>query len=146
EMRSTKRATVVNEGFRGIGLHGGQEYHFSAWARTEPSKTSKLVVRLVDENGKLVAEAPLEVAGSDWQDVSVTLRPSKTVARARLELALNAPGRVDLDMVSLCPADTWKGRPHGWRKDLVQQLADLRPAFFRFPGGCIVEGSTLQNR
>jgi alpha-L-arabinofuranosidase len=49
-------------------------------------------------------------------------------------------------MVSLCPEKTWKNRPHGLRADLVQLLADLKPAFLRFPGGCIVEGEDLASR
>ena len=49
-------------------------------------------------------------------------------------------------MVSLCPEKTWKNRPHGLRADLVQMLADLKPAFLRFPGGCIVEGEELDSR
>lgn len=146
EMRATPKTGVANEGFRGIGLHKGQEYRFSAWVRTEPSKSAQILVRLVGPNNKILAEGPVEVTGSDWQEIETTLIPTATGNRARLELALASPGTVDLDMVSLCPVDTWKGRPHGWRKDLVQILADLRPAFFRFPGGCIVEGSTLENR
>jgi alpha-N-arabinofuranosidase len=53
---------------------------------------------------------------------------------------------MDLDMVSLFPVDTWKGRPNGLRKDLVQLLADMHPGFIRFPGGCIVEGRQLLTR
>jgi alpha-N-arabinofuranosidase len=34
----------------------------------------------------------------------------------------------------------------GLRKDLVQILADLKPGFLRFPGGCIVEGRDIDNR
>jgi alpha-L-arabinofuranosidase len=55
-------------------------------------------------------------------------------------------GAVDLDMVSLFPQKTWKNRPGGLRADMVQLLADLKPGFMRFPGGCIVEGHTLTNR
>ncbi len=49
-------------------------------------------------------------------------------------------------MVSLFPGDTWKGRPGGLRSDLVQLLADMKPGFVRFPGGCIVEGYDLKLR
>jgi alpha-L-arabinofuranosidase len=146
ELRSTKRAGVANEGFRGMGLDGGKQYHFTAWVRTRPGETIEVAVRLVGQNQEVLAEAPAKISGSDWQEITTTLTPTETEARARLELALEAPGEVDFDMVSLCPEDTWKGRPYGWRRDLVQILADLQPAFFRFPGGCIVEGSTLQNR
>ena len=49
-------------------------------------------------------------------------------------------------MVSLFPRQTWNSRPNGLRKDLVQLLADLKPGFIRFPGGCIVEGRRLELR
>ena len=49
-------------------------------------------------------------------------------------------------MISLFTADTWKGRPGGLRKDIAQLIADLKPGFVRFPGGCIVEGRDLTNR
>src|SRR5439155_9888068 len=44
------------------------------------------------------------------------------------------------------PADTWKNRPGGMRADMIQLLADMKPGFIRFPGGCIVEGFDLTNR
>jgi alpha-L-arabinofuranosidase len=53
---------------------------------------------------------------------------------------------VDLDAVSLFPAATWKSRSKGLRSDLVQLLADMKPGFVRFPGGCIVEGRDLTTR
>ena len=146
ELRTAKSVEVANEGFRGIGIHQGDKYEFAAWARTDAGKTAKVVVRLVGQNEQVLAEAQVEVSGSDWQDLATTLTPTATAAKARLEIALDAPGSVDFDMISLCPAETWQGRPHGLRKDLVQLLADLKPAFFRFPGGCIVEGSELKYR
>jgi alpha-N-arabinofuranosidase len=51
-----------------------------------------------------------------------------------------------MDMISLFPTATWKGRENGLRKDVVQLLADLKPGFLRFPGGCIIEGRTLAER
>jgi alpha-L-arabinofuranosidase len=55
-------------------------------------------------------------------------------------------GTIDLDMISLFPSDTWKNRPGGMRADMVQMLADMKPGFVRFPGGCIVEGFDLTQR
>ena len=70
----------------------------------------------------------------------------QTEPKARLRLLFTGKGTVDLDMVSLFPSDTWKGRAGGLRNDLVQMIADLKPGFIRFPGGCIVEGRDLTNR
>jgi alpha-N-arabinofuranosidase len=140
-----RKAGIASEGFRRIGVHKGKEYLFNCWARTLPNKTAKLKVKLVSGYAVL-AETDLTISGSEWQDLSATLKPSATKAHCRFELVLEDGDALALDMVSLCPADTWKGRPHGFRKDLVELLADLKPAFFRFPGGCIVEGRDLNNR
>lgn len=64
----------------------------------------------------------------------------------RLALTVNRAGTLWLDVVSLFPRDTFKGRPNGLRPDIAQALADLKPAFVRFPGGAIVGGLNLDNR
>src|SRR4029453_7825486 len=64
----------------------------------------------------------------------------------RLTLLVDGAGTVDVDAVSLFPKDTWKKRDNGLRADVVQLLADMKPGFLRFPGGCIVEGSILERR
>ena len=94
----------------------------------------------------MLAGQLLPASGSQWNRVSVTLTPTATDAKARLRVLLTAPGSVDLDVVSLFPKETWQQRPQGLRADLVQWLADLKPGFVRFPGGCIVEGRDLSKR
>ena len=81
-----------------------------------------------------------------WKSRTLELTPAETVARGRLNVLLEGNGAADVDMVSLFPRKTWKDRPGGLRADLIQMLADLKPGFLRFPGGCIVEGSVLDRR
>jgi len=140
------KSGVENEGFRGMGVRAGERYHFSAAARTQSESPIGLRVTLVDENGEALATAELPAIDAAWSERSAKLTPSRTAAKARLRIALAEPGRVALDMVSLYPQNTWRNRPHGLRADLVEALANLKPAFFRFPGGCIVEGSRLADR
>jgi alpha-L-arabinofuranosidase len=64
--------------------------------------------------------------------------------KARLVLAATRPGTILLSFVSLFPERTWKGRANGLRPDLAEMLVGLSPAFVRFPGGCWVEGDTMQ--
>jgi alpha-L-arabinofuranosidase len=137
---------VANGGFRGMGVRAGEQYHFSVTARAVDAEHASLKVRLVATRGKTLAVAEVPEVGSQWSRYAAVLVPSETALQARLLVTLATPGAVDLDMVSLYPAKTWKNRPHGLRADLVQMLADLKPAFFRFPGGCIVEGSRLADR
>ncbi len=137
---------VVNEGYRGMGVREGEKYSFTAWVRSTAGETEKLHVQLVSPSGDVLAEATIDVKGSDWKHAEAVLTPSATESKAKLQLTVESTGVVDVDLASLYPEKTWKNRPHGLRADLVQLLADLKPAFFRFPGGCIVEGSQLKYR
>ena len=146
-----KQTGLDNEGFFGIGVKKGQEYRFSVWARIpEGSKPGKIRVELVNtasagEQQAFAAET-LEIDTKEWKKYQVMLRPDVTDAKAVLRIFLAAPQTVDLEHVSLFPADTWKGHENGLRKDLAQALADIKPGIFRFPGGCIVEGTDLATR
>jgi alpha-L-arabinofuranosidase len=136
---------IANEGFRGIGVKAGEQYDFSAQARATAGSPA-LQIELVDAAGKILAGGDLKNFTADWRLEKITLRPKATEAKARLKISVVGGGTVDLDMVSLFPQKTWKNRPVGLRADMVQMLADLKPGFMRFPGGCIVEGHTLTNR
>lgn len=137
---------VTNSGFRGIGVRAGESYRITFQARCTAGESSLVEARIVDSDGTLLAHASFDVAGSAWGEFSATLQPGSTASAGCLELRLADGVLVDVDAVSLCPVQTWKDRPGGLRRDLVQLLADLKPAFFRFPGGCIVEGSELKYR
>ena len=137
---------MVNSGFRGMGVESGAEYVLSAYVRAQPGGPRQLSARLTDDRGQRLAEGALAGFTGEWQRYETTLRPSATHARARLEIAPGGQGEIDIDMVSLYPKETWKNRPNGLRTDLVQLLADMKPGFMRFPGGCIVEGRRLELR
>ena len=140
-----------NEGFFGIGVKANQKYRFSVWARVPDGGKSTIRVELVNtasmgENHFLCQET-LEIAGSQWTKYQLELIPDSTLDKAELRIFLTGNRTtVDLEHISLFPADTWMGHENGLRKDLAQALAYLRPGVFRFPGGCIVEGADLATR
>jgi alpha-L-arabinofuranosidase len=136
---------VSNEGFRGMGVRKGEDYDLSFQVRARGGEPA-LRIDLVGADGATLASAQLERLPNDWEKKTLTLRSAETDPRARLAIFLVGPGTVDLDMVSLFPQRTWKNRPGGLRADMVQALADLKPGFMRFPGGCIVEGAQLSAR
>jgi alpha-N-arabinofuranosidase len=136
---------VVNEGFRGIGVTRGATYDFSVQVRAAGGQPT-LRIALVASNDTVLATAILKKITGDWTARTATLRATATEPKARFIVRVENDGTVDLDMVSLFPRHTWKNRPGGMRADMVQKLADLKPGFFRFPGGCIVEGNVLTNR
>lgn len=137
---------VTNEGFRGMGIREGNQYNFSVLASQHDGGAVTLRLELVNETGELLATTAVLPVGKDWKKYKATLTPSATSAKAKLNIWFEGKGVVDLDMLSLFPADTWEQRPNGMRADLVQLLADLKPGFLRFPGGCIVEGRDLATR
>jgi alpha-L-arabinofuranosidase len=137
---------VANEGFFGIGAREGEPYLFSAIIRSGDARKTSLRIQLVNPAGRVLAQAKLADFTSRWTRYSATLLPTATEPRAQLQVILESPGQIDMDTVSLFPKNTWMNRPGGLRKDLVQWLADLKPGFVRFPGGCIVEGRHLATR
>ena len=146
-----KRTGLENEGFFGIGVKQNEPYRFSVWARIpQGSKAASLRIELVDpttyEENHPFAQAVIQVESGTWKQYTVTLQPRKTVAKARLRVFNTTTETVDLEHVSLFPVNTWKNRENGLRKDLAQALYDLKPGVFRFPGGCIVEGTDLNTR
>ena len=102
-----------------------------------------VTVRLEGRDGGVLAEARIDVSGRAWTKYSVTLTPTRAVSDARFVLLAHAQGGLALDMVSLFPHDTFKGRANGLRRDLAQTIAELHPKFMRFPGGCLVHGANL---
>lgn len=133
---------MINIGFDSIAVVKGDNYRFSIKARAP--KALNLKVELIGKNDKVLAAKSIKVKAGDWSDYKVSLKPAATTGNARLRLTATN-GCVDLDMVSLFPAKTFKGRENGLRLDLAQTLADLKPQFVRFPGGCVAHGKGIDN-
>jgi alpha-N-arabinofuranosidase len=147
---------LSNEGFRGMGIRQGEQYHFSVLVHPHPGSTIALKLELVDTKGGKIGGTRLALGagsstggsagGEGWQRDTVSFTATATEPRAQLYIWFEGQGVTDLDMISLFPQDTWKQRPGGLRADLVQLLVDMKPGFIRFPGGCIVEGRELATR
>lgn len=146
-----KQTGLDNEGFFGIGIKKGAEYRFSVWARVAEGETpAKICVELADTKSmgeqQAFATADVTVDSREWKKYQVILKPEMTNPKAILRIFLASRQTVDLEHISLFPVDTWQGHENGLRKDLAQALADIKPGVFRFPGGCIVEGTDIASR
>jgi alpha-L-arabinofuranosidase len=139
---------INNEGFRGMGIKKDMRYDFSLMYR-QPNGNVKLHIELIDSDRRIIGSTtliPATTTGEDWKKQSVSFTSSATELKAKLNIWFEGTGVIDMDMISLFPEDTWKKRPGGMRADMVQLLADMKPGFIRFPGGCIVEGFDLSQR
>lgn len=129
----------------GIAVEKGKKYDLSFYSRAAQGFTGPITVTLEREDGTLLASKRVKAGGENWKKSNVTLSPNVTETAARLVLSMDQPGTVWLDMVSLFPRDTFKGRTNGLRADLLGMIDGMRPAFVRFPGGCFVEGDEIEN-
>ena len=140
------RAAVANGGYWGIPARKGARYSLSFYARKDSRSSGALNASLENSSGQKYASQTITGLTDKWNRFQATLLCDNDDPQARFVLAAGSTGTIWLDVVSLFPAETWKDRPNGMREDLAQMLADLNPSFLRFPGGCVVEGATLENR
>ena len=137
-------AELGNTGFDGMVIKEGEKYNFSFFARTA-GKSGKAKISLYSPDGSVLASKTVSISSKEWKKVSTTLQAKASADAATLGISLLTEGQYDLDMVSLFPQNTFKGHKNGLRPDLAQAIADIRPRFVRFPGGCASHGQGLEN-
>ena len=141
---STGRIGIANDGFWGVGVKAGEKFKLSFWARSAEGFSGPLRATLEDHDGNACSElAKISGVSGQWKEFHATLTGTKDNSNARFVLTAGSKGSVWFDMVSLFPARTFKDRPNGLRADIAQMIADLKPDFVRFPGGCVIEGGTI---
>lgn len=102
---------------------------------------------LFNSKNRVIGQTAMTLENAaDWHNQEVTITPTDTATKSKLLVIFEGQGKLDVDRISLFPSDTWKNHKGGLRADLVQKLADLKPGFLRFPGGCIVEGNQIVHR
>lgn len=138
---------LINEGFKGISVLNGEKYDLLFFLKTDKSYKGKVTASLISSNGNVISSSEYEVNNSGkWTNYTYTITSIITDNKAKLVMQFNSKGKIQVDFVSLLPQNTFMGRKNGLRKDIAQLLADLKPSFIRWPGGCIVEGFTMENR
>ena len=134
----------VNSGFDGIAVKKGEPYRLRLKARS--TKKMPMEIDIVSDHGRKVASGKITVKQSkDWNDYELILTPDEYSPNSTLQIVPKNNGTLDLDMISLFPVNTFKGRENGLRADLAQTLADFKPRFVRFPGGCVAHGNGIDN-
>jgi len=136
---------IKNTGFDGIVIRAGEKYNLSLFARQLSNSPVSLKVSLQSGKGKILAESTFSTSSSEWKKYTASFIPIESNDTANLVILATSQGKLGLDVVSLFPENTFKNRPNGMRADLAQILADMKPRFIRFPGGCLVHGDGLGN-
>ncbi|HVT79157.1 MAG TPA: alpha-L-arabinofuranosidase C-terminal domain-containing protein [Phycisphaerae bacterium] len=143
------RVGIANEGWCAqpgegeIGIKQGEKYILTFYAKSA-NGFDGTVSASVENNGLETNAAEVSGIGAEWKQFKTELTATKTDGKAWFVLSTKSKGTVWFDMVSLFPAKTFKDRPNGLRTDIAQMIADMKPGFVRFPGGCVVEAATVE--
>lgn len=142
-----EQAELINDGFRGLSVKKQEKYLLRFYLRTDKDFYGNIIAKIRNTDDELDCKQEFTVkTDGSWHEYTCTLTSKKTDSNARFVLGFTGKGKVWVDYVSLFPEKTYKNRKNGLRPDIAQMIADLKPAFIRWPGGCIVEGFTLENR
>ncbi|QIZ07548.1 hypothetical protein HFZ78_13075 [Priestia megaterium] len=139
-----KRISVYNEGFWGIPLKKNERYNLSFYAKKDGTFSGNLEITLENKKGVKLFSKPCEIISENWQKYELVLESEGEEPEGILAFSTNEKGTFWLEFVSLFPQKTFMERKNGLRPDLVNRIADLKPNFLRFPGGCFVEGFSVE--
>ncbi|HTI89464.1 MAG TPA: alpha-L-arabinofuranosidase C-terminal domain-containing protein [Puia sp.] len=141
------RIGIANTGYWGIPVRPKTAYSVSFYAKAK--KAAVLAVSIESKDGATVyARAESPAIGTGWQQYQLVLATADGVtptAETRFVIATKEAGTVWFSQVSLFPP-TYHNTPNGNRSDIMQLLAEMKPAFLRFPGGNYLEGDYFSTR
>ncbi len=137
-----EKAGIKNLGYNsGFAVKEGADYNFSCYAKSD--KPCTVIISIDDAYGKTIVSKEINISSSEWTQFSCTLTSPVTDTTATLAITSREKCKFCMDFVSLFPADTYKNRKNGMRRDIAEMLASLTPKFMRFPGGCLIHDGTL---
>ncbi len=131
--------SLRNIGYGGIPQEAGKAYRFYMFAKAERETALTLTA---ERDGAVLGSAEITVRPGDWARYDAEWTAAGDAGDAEFRIRCGEAATVWFGFTSLMPAETFLG--HGLRKDLAEKLRDIHPAFLRFPGGCIVEGFTME--
>ncbi len=147
DMQEGGKVELINSGYWGIAVKQGAKYDLRFYLSASDYKgTVRAYIYDPVLNTDVVSQTFEVNNNGQWVEYTAELTAGKTISKGDFRLEFSSPGTILIDYVSLFPRDTFKGHKNGLRRDIAEFLEDLKPAFMRWPGGCIVEGLTLENR
>lgn len=130
---------AYNTGFYNkLSVNSNKEYEFSVFARG----TGKLRVYIVDNSNNALSNV-LEFGVNDkFTKYSGKLLPNTSLSGARLVIQTTDGHYADIDYAELYPISSFNGIDNIFNEDLVKYIADMGIKALRFPGGCVMEGTS----
>lgn len=132
-----KSGSLTNTGYCGISVKAGESYSLYLFAKAKEEIGLDVAI---EYQGKVLTGNSLVVSGQEYTRYDMKLTAAEDCHEAQLTISCKEGGEILLGFISLMPDNTYMG--HGLRTDLVEKIKGMSPKFMRFPGGCIVEGTT----
>ncbi|MBR2801348.1 MAG: carbohydrate binding domain-containing protein [Erysipelotrichaceae bacterium] len=132
-------AFFTNKAYDGITLRKGKKYRLSFYARSVEEKTVRIEVCRED---RVLCSENFAVLPGGWKKYEGVLTSGEDSEQGEFRITAEKAGMLHFDFISLKPEDALFGV---FRKDLAETLKELQPGFLRFPGGCVVEGNTIDS-
>ncbi|KAF6839146.1 alpha-l-arabinofuranosidase a [Colletotrichum musicola] len=142
--QDTARIGIANSGWWGLDVQV-QPYTGSFFVKGNFNGSFHVALQSSARNETLGSvDVPSKSVRSGWTKHEFSLTPSKaaTTVNNSLEItfdASNATTYLDFNLISLFPP-TYNNRTNGFRVELMEAIAELKPKFLRFPGGGNVNG------
>lgn len=143
--KNGSRNGLANSGFDGIVLNKGDKYDISLFARKINGNPGPIFVRIENSRGQTLTQVKFDNLTGRWKKYKATVTAKQSQTHAGFAVVAEGTGQIALDMISLFPRKTFKNRPNGLHPGLAEIIADLKPKFVRFPGGCLAHGDGLEN-
>jgi alpha-L-arabinofuranosidase len=139
-----------NSGYFGINVNDSWTYNASFFFRfpsdLPPSPVTATVSLSSATDGTVFASATTDLTPtSNWTQSFISFKPNSSSSDINNNFTVTFDGSefsgtINFGLFSLFPP-TFKGQQNGMRQDIAQTLFDMKPSFFRFPGGNNIEVS-----
>lgn len=133
---------IKNKAYEGVSMEKESIYSITVIAKV-PGKSCDIEIKITDKDSQPIGCTTIHVEEGDWKEYHGTIQLERSVRNGQFMILLKEKGELALTYVSMMPQNAVEGI---FRKDIYQVLDELKPGFVRFPGGCVVEGSTMENR
>lgn len=146
----SKSVTIRNNGYDHMMFAENTKYAFSCYVRNISfSGTIGFYLDSKKNSNNIIQISDGAISSSTWTQLRGSVSSSAT-EQGSLAIVFDGDGEIAIDMVALVPEDSYGYGTNEWkytslRSDMVEGLRALKPAFIRFPGGCLVEGSGMDD-
>ena len=140
QITSTANGKIANSGHPAvpIAVSNGVDYTFSMFIK---DYAGDVTVTVKDKNGDYATGTFTVTESAAWTKYIKTITATANKYEdLSVEISFSAADTFSVDSIML---ETTEATDFGMKNYMYEAIANLGPKFFRFPGGCVIEGTNL---